>query len=428
MTSARARRLVAAAAVVGLVGCHKPSPDWGSSSTVAARAPTEAEAPVPPTTPSLIAARCERGSPALEAVLAGADASPGDIELGEGVMHATDFAIGLLHRVAAGSADAVALVGTEAPYRTRVVDLGLAPGDASPPRVAQGAAGLLAAGVVLADSSDCGERPRLVVWTIGPTGDVSVRARVARVPDDSLAFDLAVSPDGAVVAWDDAERGPRGVVRAAGVGAGASGTTRDLSPPDSDAELPRLVATSAGFLAFWIAHPMGGRRALGADGGAPSEVSGEAPVNAWIEAVPTDREGAVAGGVRRLTSTNGRVSAFDVAPLREGGDILVVARDDGERIDGSGGAILSIRMEGDHVDSPVVLPTGILGRGAPALIDGPLPWLSWIGPHEGLRLAPLDSPRLALRSAERRRRDERGAPHLRPAARGRGAGHGGRRP
>jgi hypothetical protein len=37
------------------------------------------------------------------------------------------------------------------------------------------------------------------------------------------------------------------------------------------------------------------------------------------------------------------------------------------------------------------LPTDGLGRGAPMFVDGPAPWLAWVGPREQLRLQPLDN-------------------------------------
>jgi hypothetical protein len=87
------------------------------------------------------------------------------------------------------------------------------------------------------------------------------------------------------------------------------------------------------------------------------------------------------------------VSAYDVEALAGEGrpSLLVIARDDGEAVDGSGGALLRVRVREDGADPPLVLPGDGLGRGAPWLIDAPWPWAAWVGPHEELRLLPLDA-------------------------------------
>jgi hypothetical protein len=93
--------------------------------------------------------------------------------------------------------------------------------------------------------------------------------------------------------------------------------------------------------------------------------------------------------VRRLTSAEGHVSSFDVASL-EDGSLLVVARDDGETVDGSGGVLVRARLAGDVPEAPLALPGDGLGRGGPELLEGRPPWLGWVGPRERLRLMPLD--------------------------------------
>ena len=142
---------------------------------------------------------------------------------------------------------------------------------------------------------------------------------------------------------------------------------------------------------LWIArHP---ETARVADAAAVDEATGEARAQSWVEAVEVDAVGAPVGPVRRLTPAVGHVSAFDATLL--GGEarpsLLVVARDDGEAVDGSGGTLLRIRLREDGAEPPVGLPGDGLGRGAPTLVDGPLPWLAWIGPHEELRLLALDA-------------------------------------
>ena len=68
--------------------------------------------------------------------------------------------------------------------------------------------------------------------------------------------------------------------------------------------------------------------------------------------VHVDGQGAAIGPVRRLTSPAGHVSAYDVEARDPPAgsatpSILVVARDDGEAVDGSGGALLRVRVTGD---------------------------------------------------------------------------------
>jgi hypothetical protein len=224
-------------------------------------------------------------------------------------------------------------------------------------------------------------------------GDVTPFASIPQQRDDSLDFDLGSG----LVAWDETTKGtpPRGIIRVAPLPAAAGRSAHDLSSPDSDAEMPRVVAGGTGYFVLWMARrpePIG---ALDA-----AEATGEARTSSWLEEVNVDAAGAPTGPARHVTPTSGHVSAYDVEAL--GGDappsMLVVARDDGEAVDGSGGALLRVRVREDVVDPPLVLPGDGLGRGAPSLVDGPLPWVAWVGPHEELRLLPLDAAGLPLAS------------------------------
>jgi hypothetical protein len=149
----------------------------------------------------------------------------------------------------------------------------------------------------------------------------------------------------------------------------------------------------AGSLVLWVARRPETLGALDA-----AEATGEARVASWLEGVSLDAAGAPRGPARHLTATSGHVSAFDVVALAAEGrpSLLVVARDDGEAVDGSGGTLLRVRVREDGVDAPVALPGDGLGRGAPSLLDGPLPWLAWVGHDEALRLLPLDAAGAAL--------------------------------
>src|ERR1700722_3975929 len=89
----------------------------------------------------------------------------------------------------------------------------------------------------------------------------------------------------------------------------------------------------------------------------------------------------------------GFLAGFDTQSMPAAGgrvDVLVVARDDGEAVDGSGGALLRVRVRTDGQDPPLAFATDGLGRGAPAFVDGSPPWLSWVASSEGARLLSLD--------------------------------------
>jgi hypothetical protein len=181
------------------------------------------------------------------------------------------------------------------------------------------------------------------------------------------------------------------VIRSATIAAdGHVGAARDVSPPDSDAELPRVVATSGGFAVFWIAR--GPEAAAASHDASALEVAGESMAPGWLETVAVDANGAPAGNVRRLTPASGHVSTYDVAAIgpAPGATLLVIARDDGERSDGSGGQLLRVRLTGDVLQAPEPLTTEGLGRGAPALVSGATPWLSWVARDESLRLMAFD--------------------------------------
>jgi hypothetical protein len=279
----------------------------------------------------------------------------------------------------------------------RVRDLGPTLGDASPPRVAVRGGDLLAASYVLGKRPDSRE---IDVVAISPSGDVRPAGSVTEQRDDSLAFDIAPG----LIVWDEASVPARqGVIRAAELTAdGHAGARRDVSPADSDAEAPRVVPRGSGYLVFWMARRVEGT----APADAASEITGEAPANSWVEVIAVDAHGQVTGPVRRLTSASGHVSAFDVAPLQGTAgsrpEVLAVARDDGEAVDGSGGAILRLRVHDDGQDPPVAYTTDGLGRGAPGFVDATPPWLTWVALREETRVLPLDATGapLALPSGE----------------------------
>jgi hypothetical protein len=216
---------------------------------------------------------------------------------------------------------------------------------------------------------------------------------VAQQRDDSLAFDLALAGSSGLLAWDEATSAERGVIRTYAFSKDHAGSTRDISPPDSDAELPRVFAFGAGFVAIWVAR----RPEPASPSEAGPEATGELRSYGWLEMLALDRQGIPAGPVRPLTPSSGHVSAFDAAVRADNGVplLVVAARDDGEVVDGSGGALLRVRVRGDAIESAVAFATDGLGRGAPSFVGSAAapssPFaLAWVGKEEQVRLLPLD--------------------------------------
>ncbi|HEX8789340.1 MAG TPA: hypothetical protein VF765_00205 [Polyangiaceae bacterium] len=365
----RTRRL-ALLGVLALVACRKAgsdaagTTDAGAGTTNAAEAATTAQ-------PVVVPARCKATGAGVALVGAGAAE---DLELGDAVAVADGWAVGIVHKVGASRMAAIAFLGPDATL-ARVVDLAPTLGDASPPHLAARGTDLLAASYALSKRTDVRE---LTLYLVPKTADPKVIATIPQQRDDSLAFDLAPG----LVVWDEAiaKPSPRGVIRAAELMPGDQvGAAHDVSPPESDAEMPRLAPAAHGYTVFWLARRP---EAQASDAAAPAEAVGDVRAYSWLESSGTP--------THRLTSATGHVSAFDVAPLAAG-DALVVARDDGEAVDGSGGALLRIRVHAGGADPPLALPEDGLGRGAPVFVDAPTPWLSWIGPHEAARLLPLDA-------------------------------------
>ena len=420
--------VVALPLALSLVACHRSTAE---SSPPAVEAPVEgasdAEAALAP-------ARCVRSDQAF--ALARADELD-DLEVGDAVSYPGGVAVGLVHRTAAGRVGAVALL-TRSPLKlARVVDLGPTLGDAPPPRVAWRSPDLVAVaytrGIPPRDTPGPHSEVRTRLDTPVPgsapgsapapapasatasgdaTRDVALYAivgdtvgasplLVSQRRDDSLALDLAFSGPTGLLVWDEATSAPRGVIKAASFARDRAAPPHDLSPPDSDAELPRVAAAGSGFVVVWIAR----RPEQALTDAAPSEATGEPRAYGWLEMVSVDEHGAPVGPVRRLTAPGGHVSAFDfevrpAGPPGEGGTsttVIVVARDDGEAVDGSGGALLRVRVVGDAVEAPVAFDTDGLGRGAPSFVSSSGPAsrtpslaLTWIGKDEDARFLPLD--------------------------------------
>jgi hypothetical protein len=366
---------VVVAGVSAVAGCHRTPATAGPDDA-------QAEAPAPSAQkPAILPARCK----ATDVAFPLDDGRALDeLEIGDAIAYGGGIAVEVVHKTAAGRVGAVALLPPDA-SAVRVRDLGPTLGDAPPPRLTARGADLVAASYVLGKKTDTRE---IDLVAISAAGDVRPAGVITEQRDDSLAFDVAA----AVVAWDEASPSShRGVIKAAELTAdGHVGATHDASPPESDAEAPRLVAFGPGYLLFWIARRMDPATLLDAAGAI--EVTSEVAAPAWIEAVALDAHGQTAGAVRRLTASSGHVSGFDLAQSGQAGrpEVLLVARDDGEATDGSGGTILRLRVRADGQDPPLAYATDGLGRGAPSVVDATPPWLAWVDPREETRLLPLD--------------------------------------
>ncbi len=420
MTRRPAARFALAVGIADAIGaCHRPpSPDVVAAVDAATVSSTDAEA-------ALLSARCRRTDVAFAL-----DDGHGlaDLEIGDGLAYPGGYAVGLVRRTGAGRVAAVALLGRDPIGLTRVVDLGPTMGDAPPPRLGWRSGELVAAAYVRppetkgsALQAGRGDTSDVAIYSIRE-GREAAEGGIAGGPlavpqrrDDSLALDLAFTGSAGLLVWDEATSVPRGVVKAAAFTSDHAAPARDVSPADSDAELPRVVPAGGGFAVIWIARRAEAGSAL--DGSA-AEATGEARTYGWLEMVAVDNQGQATGPVRRLTPPGGHISAYDVearegAPAGAGPDVLVVARDDGEAVDGSGGALFLVRVTGEGAAPPVLLATDGLGRGAPSFVSAdargasgpgsPTLALAWVASGEQARLLPLDPAGLpaAPPSAER---------------------------
>ncbi len=393
-------------ALLGLAGCRRAP---GESSPAAGDASEEGRAADAKT--PVLPPRCRPTARTFEIE------PPDEVEIGDAFPSPAGIALGVVRRTSAGRLSTIGILGPGL-SDFRLIDLSPTLGDAPPPRAVWRSTDLLVAEYVLRPRAP---RPdgshELALWAINPSvpspgahGDAGPgREPIATIPrqrGDSLEFDLAYSEGRTAVVWDETAAVPphQGVVRVVMLNANQAEPAREISPADSDAESARVLANGAGFFVLWVARRpehaalpeavasesaaiSPGRRGQGA------EVTGEARALSWLEMVAVDTHGNPTGAVHRLTASNGHVSAYDAVVLP--GDarpvLLAVARDDGEAVEGSGGALVRVRAGADFVDAPIELSTDGLGRGAPSVVEGAPPWLSWVDSHERLRLLPLDS-------------------------------------
>jgi hypothetical protein len=393
---ARTRRLGGGIGLVLLAAC-RPHPGADTVSLAAEAGDVPDEGARPNVAPLLAPARCRPDQTAFAIEDGGA---VDELAIGDAISRGDGEAVAMVRRTAAGRVAGVVLVPRDG-SASRVVDLAPTVGDAPPPRLVSRVKDVVAAAYALPRSGAGATTAReLKLYSIAADAAVASLGSVKEERDDSLAFDLAWGENHGVVVWDEVATSSRGVVRIAGFSAEPHvGPGRDVSPSDSDADSPRVIPHGNGFAVLWIARSPDPSSA--AADSSDLEAIGEPRTHGWLEMIAVDDQGTPRGPLRRLTSPGGHVTAFDLLQLGPGPKavILVVARDDGEVVDGSGGALLRVRVTGDVVEPPVAFATDGLGRGAPTLVDGigavggggaQPPSLAWIASHEHLRLLPLD--------------------------------------
>jgi hypothetical protein len=353
----------------------------------------------------MVPARCRIDGPGTSLGSVPAD---GPVVVGGGVPFDGGYAIGLTHGSDRGTIAAIAWLGSDM-ASSHVVDIGPTPSDALAPRITRSDSGLVASYFARRGKSDPtpdGNRGRsLVLVGIDPhrVAAHELLATTLQQGDESMAFDLAFSGATGLLVWDEvftprpaigapsAGWGGRGVIRGTLLDAAAHPVrTFDVSPPDSDADSPRVVTGSTGFAVFWIANEP--EDSPDAHSGTDPGAAGEERTHGWVEMLSLDARGVPLGSVRRLTPASGHVSSFDVLSL--GGDaetaFAVVARDDGVTMGGTrGGSLVYIRATEGGGESSSVVPSGDLGRGSPEFIDARPAWVSWVGEREELRMMPL---------------------------------------
>jgi hypothetical protein len=386
-------------AVSAAIACRKAAPDDERPVAEQPASPATDQSRVVEQAPRVLPARCPKGVGRFVAL---GDAGSEDLELGAGIPYAGGYAVGFSRRVGNARRAAVVFLGPGPWGAARVVELGPVLVDAPAPLLARRTGDLLVATFVAPPRElHSAEHRSVAVYALSSDAGPSLLNAVGQA-DDSAVTDIASDGSGVFVVWDEASAAGRGIIRGVRVGHQDSAAVR-LSPAESDAEQPRLVAGGVGYTLLWIARSP--EQTASADA---SEVPGDERAFGWLQSVELGTVGQVLGPARDLTPRDGHVSAYDARRLSDQ-TLLVVARDDGEAADGSGGSLLRVRVHGSTIEPPRKLPVDSVGRGAPSFVEGQPPWLSWTGHDEVQRVLPLDETGSAsgLASAEDSMNDAR---------------------
>jgi hypothetical protein len=242
---------------------------------------------------------------------------------------------------------------------------------------------------------------------LDPTsGAVKDEATVVQQADASSAFDVAWPETGGgapLVAWDEdapiavGEFLPdRGRVRIQLVGPEApvlDGGPRSVvaSPYATDADSPRVLSRArGGFFLAWIAQ----RPESTEDAGIVPEGPGEHRMFRWVEIVEVSASGEIASPIKRVSSSNGHVVAFDL--VRGGGsaEVVVVVQDEAAHAEHAGARIVRYGLSGERWEPSDLVDAGV-GHALSEIVSvhadaGVVPrWLSWSDGAEHAHLVPL---------------------------------------
>lgn len=385
-----------------------PSPSDSASASGSASA-----APVPPAAPSTLK-RCAAPSAAPFVVgdppAATPDGEDDDplapfaAEVGRAATFGLDpsqpgFVIGIQRPGEGGSVGMVATLGTSGDSG-KLVRLARSRGDFDAPVVVGAGGDILAAmvephagGRSIRVAKISGER---VTW--GP--ELSERN------DESLATDLATNGDRGMIVWDDLPLGrERSVIQLARFDLGTmhSDGARPVTPPEVDADSPRLVRRPGGYWLSYLAH---GEPAPTPSAAVPGEAPkkdkdeddeegtrapGEEIAYQWIEIVPLDETGAKIGSPRAVTSKTGRVLGFDLAANPEG-KLLIVFRDDDTPSGSHGGSVSLLTADLGGVGEEVPVADEGVGAGVPRIfLTGASGWIVIHSLSGAPRLLPLSA-------------------------------------
>ncbi|WP_394828409.1 hypothetical protein [Pendulispora albinea] len=345
--------------------------------------------------------RCVRAG----SVILGNGLSRGGLLVGEAVAAADGYAVGVIRAVGKERRSMVARVSSNG-ERVTFVDVGPALGELPPPLPFVQRGALFAASYVRSAAQKGLDAPRtLAIVRIGDArdGKAAPFAEIPQQSDESMALDVATSPEGrAIVVWDedatpagaggpspaaaDAPRGgpppapvdlqrtrARGVIKVLPVPndpvkGDPNGSPAIVSSSGADVERPRAIARAGGYWVAWIARRLDPR---GESDPKALEGPGEDRSYAWVEMAKVDDGGKRVGDVRRVTSDAGHATAFDWV-AGEGGKLDLFVRDDAEMSqEGDGGRILRIAVREDGPQAPEAMVGAGVGLGDPAALGGP---------------------------------------------------------
>ncbi|MGK4008165.1 hypothetical protein WMF31_36445 [Sorangium sp. So ce1036] len=309
------------------------------------------------------------------------DLAPFAVEIGRGTTFSGGFAVGAQREAEGGAVAMVATLSADG-AQGKLVRLARSRGDMDPPVVA-GAGGAILAAMI---EPNAGGRAIKIARVEGE--HVTWGAEFAEGRDESLALDVAVSGERAVVVWDDVTRdGKRSRIMLASTDVATLRSVtspRPVSRPSTDAEMPRVLRRPGGYWLAYVARaeePARGASAKDDHVDEDTAAAGETITQQWVEVVPLDETGALTAAPRAVTPKDGHVLAYDLT-LGEDDGLILTFRDDDTPSGSIGGRISAVLVRLGGVGEPRVLAGGErepdappeaalgLGAGVPALLPG----------------------------------------------------------